>query len=118
MANKLEIKQIKYVDETGSANYPEGLNEKLLIQGNLLEELDIEYVAQIGIQTLPGVRFILNGGTDYITIGQTGIYEIELTDGPTITSLRFDSESIKLISEMADAYLIIDMIYKASEVNG
>ena len=115
MADLLKIKQLKYIAEPKEG--AEGLRQQVLTDGSLFGNYNIEYVTQIGIQTLPGVRFTLNNSYEYITVGQTGIYEIELSDGPTITSLQFDSESIDLINSMQDAYLIIDMIYKASEVN-
>lgn len=68
---------------------------------------------QLGIQTLPGMAFYLNGNTTRpILIGNTGIYELNLNNLSQITSLAFDSNSIDLIGGQENGALIIDMMYE------
>jgi hypothetical protein len=47
---------------------------------------------------LPGVEFHLNNGITPITIGYTGIYELELDDVSDITSLTFNAKSMNLLN--------------------
>lgn len=68
-------------------------------------------VLQLGIQGLPGTRFYLNEAVDPIIIGQTGIYELDLTNGIQITKITVDPRSIQEIKDNNNAYLIIDIIY-------
>ena len=81
-------------------------------------------IVQLGIQTKPGIRFSINGSTETITIGHTGIYEIKLVDGIFIDSLVFDSDSINSFWPTSgsgikgpnadDQLIIVDIIYKKS----
>ena len=74
---------------------------------------DITHIVQFGIQTLSGVKFSLNGSDDYITVGKTGVYEIELTDDVTISDIHFFEESLQLINDNSTAYLILDLAYES-----
>lgn len=68
---------------------------------------------QLGIQTLPGTAFYLNGNaTRPILIGNTGIYELNLNNLSQITSLAFDSSSMDLIDGQENGALIVDMMYE------
>lgn len=70
-------------------------------------------IIQLGIQSLPGLRFNLNANLDPIIIGASGMYELDLTDSSaTITSLKFDKTSLDLINSNPDGYLIIDIVYQ------
>ena len=118
MNSNLKIMQFRYVnDESGGANnYPLGLkasNFSTNTAENFLTKYNIKNITQLGIQTLPGVRFTINNSPgNYITIGQTGIYEIELTDDVIITNLQFDAESLEMINNNNSAFLIIDLVYQ------
>ncbi len=75
-------------------------------------------IYQLGIQSLPGTKFYLNGGVDPIIIGSTGIYELDLHDKATISSLRFAADSVKTIQNGFDnntSFLIVDIIYEGEE---
>jgi hypothetical protein len=72
-------------------------------------------ILQLGIQSIPGTYFYLNGGLDPIIIGSTGIYELDLTGDIEISKLEFDYSSLQRINEMANGYLIIDIIYESEE---
>lgn len=76
-------------------------------------------VSHLGIQGEPGVRFYLNGGTNPITIGATGIYELNLEGIGRITSLRFDQDQLPTIynnSASDKKRLIVDIVYDGPEV--
>ena len=70
-------------------------------------------IIKLGIQSLPGTKFRLNANQDYIMVGGTGLYELDMTQGSgTITSMNFDEISLTNIDENNDAYLLIDMLYE------
>ncbi|MBO7080187.1 MAG: hypothetical protein J6W64_10420 [Bacilli bacterium] len=48
----------------------------------------------MGVRALPGTEFYINGGATPIIIGFTGLFEIDLSEGGTITGLRFNKKSI------------------------
>ena len=107
MAKK--IKQFRYYGNNHSNNY--GVNNRnALISGSAFSEC--MPIIQLGIQTLPGTKFYLNGSNNPIIIGNTGIYELSLEGLTEINSLQFDSGSISLISNNETAYLIVDIIYE------
>lgn len=107
------IMQFRYYnDEQGNNNQPEDLNAESLNKGTIFAK----YLpfTQLGIQTLPGTRFFLNDNIEGpVIIGSTGIYELELEGISKITSLKFDSKSLKLIADNPNAFLIIDVIYES-----
>ena len=72
-------------------------------------------VVQIGIQTIPGVKFNLNNSYSPIVIGHTGIYELNVEDLTEITSIRFDSDSIDKINNALNRYLYVDIVYEEDE---
>ena len=72
-------------------------------------------ILQLGIQSIPGTYFYLNGGLDPIIIGSTGIYELDLSGEIEISKLEFDYESLERINKMANGYLIVDIIYEDEE---
>ena len=72
-------------------------------------------ILQLGIQSIPGTYFYLNGGLDPIIIGATGIYELDLSGEIEISKLEFDYESLERINKMANGYLIVDIIYEDEE---
>ena len=77
---------------------------------------DYAPIQQIGIQTLPGTRFYINNNTEPVIIGASGIYEIDLR-GTTaiISSIHFASESMKMIDEAENGYLIIDLVHQGGD---
>ena len=104
-----QIYQYRYYPKLDTRNQPTDLNETNLVNGTIFA--DNMPITQLGIQTLPGVQFYLNGSTNPITIGTTGIYELDMSTEAIITSLRFDYESIQLIKGSQTAYLIIDIVW-------
>ena len=123
------IHQFRYYSDasTETRNYPgenEGYSSQTLKQelanGKLFngDTSGKKYlpILQLGIQSIPGTQFRLNGGQDPIIIGSTGIYELDLDNGVEITDLVFDGSSLQQINESPAGYLIIDIIYENGEV--
>lgn len=92
-------------------NQPDTLNSQNLISGQAFE--GYTPIIQLGIQSLPGLKFSLNSNLDPIIMGISGMYELDLTNSSVlITSLTFEKESLDLINENPDGYLIIDIVYE------
>lgn len=105
-----QIMQYRYYQAGDSKNQPTDLLATSLISGSFMSQM--APVVQIGIQTLPGVKFYVNGATNPIIVGSTGIYELDLGVGTVITSIRIDDESLALIESNSSAFLIIDTVYE------
>lgn len=75
-------------------------------------------IIQLGIQALPGTRFYLNDAIEPIIIGDTGIFELELTGVIEISKIQFDCVSLDAIAKNNNAILIIDTIYISQEEGG
>lgn len=108
MAKK--VSQLRYYNNGNNKNYPANTTAQGLISGQAFTDFGSIY--QIGIQTLPGTKFFLNGSAHPIIIGITGIYELEVANFSTIKQIQFDSTSISLIENNSNAYLIIDILYE------
>lgn len=113
-----KIIQLQYTynpdkDNTDSSSYLEDSDKKPWITGEIFS--NYTPIVQLGIQTLPGVKFYVNGNVYPITIGVTGIYEIDSSCDIMITSLRFDGESLKMIEDSPITKLIVDIIYEEEE---
>lgn len=108
------IKQFRYYSSTSSNNYPALSNYYgILSVGNLFASHG--GISQLGIQALPGTKFYLNNSATPIIIGFTGIYELDLEGISEITSISFDRDSLSAISNINNAYLIVDAIYNVEE---
>lgn len=111
MAKKID--QVRYYSQTDGRNQPPRLKMNSLVSGSVFSE---KYpITQLGIQSLPGVKFYLNNSTSPIILGYTGIYDLELDGITEITHLSFDAESMNLINANPDSYLIVDFIYEDEE---
>lgn len=72
-------------------------------------------VSHLGIQGSPGVTFYLNHSSDPITLGATGIYELNLEGIGHITSLKFDMDVLNKMYDSEESLLkrvIVDIIYE------
>lgn len=109
MAKK--IIQFRYFGELNDKNYPLTITKTKLMSGIIFD--GYTPIIKLGIQSLPGTKFRLNANQDYIMVGGTGLYELDMTQGSgTITSMNFDEISLTNIDENNDAYLLIDMLYE------
>jgi len=115
MAKK--IAQFRYFgkDAAAARNYTPGGGtpaegwEKAFITGSIFEGYKPIY--QLGIQSLPGIKFRINQGRNYIVMGSSGIYDLDLVNGAKIMSLCFDPDSIERIAENPTSYLLVDILY-------
>lgn len=109
------LKQFRFYGSTDSRktlNSPTSITRNNLKTGSIFfNSAELISMASIGIQTIPGMKFRLNDSEDYIIVGSTGIYELDLSDNYEITSLKFLDESLDLIDYNESAYLIIDVVY-------
>ncbi len=92
-------------------NQPNSLTAADLASGEVFT--DYTPIIQLGIQSLPGLKFNLNTNLDPIVVGASGMYELDLSDSSAVlTSLTFEIDSLNLINENPDGYLIIDIVYQ------
>lgn len=112
-----KIKQFVYYgrkvrDSLGKKCFPENLS---VWQQNLLT--DFGPVSHLGIQGEPGVIFYLNHGTDPISIGATGIYELNLEGLGHISALRFDMDTLREKYDEQESALhrvLVDIVYEGA----
>lgn len=109
MARK--VQQIRYYGDNDGKNQPSKLTGNLLRSGSAFR--DYTPMKQIGIQTLPGVKFYLNNSIEPIVVGSTGIYELNVENLTEITALTFDTISINMINDTPSlSYIIVDILYE------
>ena len=112
MARK--VQQIRYYGDHKSdsdKNQPANLTGNRLRSGSIFNQYTP--MKQIGIQTMPGVKFYLNNYIEPIIIGSTGIYELNVENLTEITALSFDTTSINMINETpSTSYIIVDILYE------
>ena len=113
MARK--IKQFRFYGSGNVNNYPPCEDFSIYTSGSIFNEY--YPIVQLGIQTLPGTQFYLNGYKEPIIVGATGIYEINLDGEIEIIKLEFNDNSMVNIANNSNNYLIIDIIYEAEEGN-
>lgn len=104
MAKK--IKQFRFYGEGNSKNNYNGTLIKYKT-GSIFDQ--VFPISQLGIQGPPGTRFYLNGSVNPITIGASGIYDLDIKNGVTISGLEFDEESLKRVTP--NNFLIVDILY-------
>lgn len=112
----LKFKQFRYFGKNSTKN------QNVTFENNTLTLTGFDQLTSIkhlGIQTMPGVEFTINGGTNdvpNIIIGPSGIYEINVEDtGSTIGNLDIiESTLMHYFSDDGNntAYLIVDVVYE------
>lgn len=110
-----QIYQYRYYGTRNPKNQPANLDRRGLIYGTAFTDNGHVPILQLGIQALPGTQFYLNNSIEPITIGSTGIYELDLSGQSEITSVQFDYTAIDMIDDKdrgaGNAYLLIDIVY-------
>ena len=112
-----KIKQFIYYGSGSSFNHPQDseINPWVI---NLFTSY--KQITHLGIQGEPGVKFCLNNSTNEnaISLGATGIYEINLEGMGYITSLRFLPESLEEYYKTEDTghRLIVDFVYEGGSL--
>lgn len=111
---KLDYEKGKYFYKIQQLNYPPSLYMGNLVSGSAFA--NCVPIVKLGIQSLPGTRFRFNTNLDWIVLGATGLYELDLKDSSgSIVDLKFDKQSIQNINDNKNAYLIIDIMYEEEE---
>lgn len=106
------IKQFRYYGDADVRNQPSGaISLTTLANGQVFRDSNIFPVLAIGIQTLPGTKFYLNGSPDPIIVGSTGIYELNVVNKAEIVNILIDAVSLLSIRDSDAGYLIIDVLY-------
>lgn len=108
-----KIKQFRFYGPNHSLNYPAGLSKGDLVTSTFFN--DYTPITQIGIQSLPGVKFYLNNEIDKqnpIILGYSGVYELNLEGIAEINTLCFDEASLSKIKPEYGGRLIIDIVYE------
>lgn len=108
-----KVKQFLFYGEGNNNNSPKSLTDWTV---NLFT--DYAQVSHLGIQGEPGIIFYLNNGSDPISIGATGVYELYLGDNITIDGLRFKKDILlEKYDNDSNPYhrLIVDIVYEGLE---
>lgn len=111
MANK--VKQFRYYNEGNENNSPVNGTMTDFITGDVFNA--VTPILQLGVQTIPGAKVVFNEATDYVIIGSTGIFELDLKGQTFISRLQFQKETMELIRDNDSAFLIVDVIYEDGE---
>lgn len=112
------IAQVRYYRDGDTKNYPPTSSANPVTATKLIDGSQFVGnlpIVQLGVQALPGTKFYINTSQTPIIVGATGIYEIDLTGYASISELRFDANSIKVIRNGNESYLIVDYIYETQE---
>lgn len=117
-----KVYQYRYYGEGNPKNCPydethpeESINLNNLASGTIFSSK--VPILQLGVQSLPGTKFYINCPNvgEPVILGRTGIYELDLNDQSTITSLRIERASAERIQNGA-GYLLVDIIYEEEGV--
>ena len=101
MARK--IGQIRYYGTGSNSN----TDKNSLIDGSAFSSY--YPIVQLGVQALPGTMLAINNSETPLSIGATGIYELNIDGLATITSLCFFRASLTNLPN--DASIIVDFAY-------
>ena len=123
----VKVQQLRFYNLGNAKNFPLlentsiSENPNFFWTNNVLE--NIGSIVKLGIQTLPGVKFSLNGNMvnkdTLLTVDHTGLYELDLTNvSASITTLSFDAASLILINSLDNASLIVDVAYYVADSKG
>lgn len=109
------IMQFRYYSSSNSVNQPTNATRNDFASGDVFKG----YLpfTKLGIQALPGTKFYLNDNIDEIIIGATGIYELDLEGISKITNLKFNANSLNIISNSSNTGLIVDVVCEIGGVN-
>lgn len=111
-----KVYQYRYYGVNNARN-TEGLTLNSLASGSAFSSK--MPILQLGVQSLPGTKIYINCPNvgDPVILGRTGIYELDLNDQSTITSLRIERASAEKIDvENNGGYLLVDIIYEEEGV--
>lgn len=108
-----KIMQFRFEGFQNANNYPNFVDyNAVLTAGNIFN--DYKLISQMGIQAPAGLKFYLNNSDYPITVGETGIYELDLENIGRINAIRFDKTDISTMFPEDNKLnrLLIDIIYE------
>lgn len=100
-----KIGQVRWFGENKTDNYPRTMTLKDLRCGTMLPRTDP--LTSITIQAPVGTSFYLNTNPDFITIGKTGTYSLDVSGAAVITSIQFTPDAVE---RLKNATVIIDYV--------
>ena len=106
------IAQFRFEGFNSPNNYPNFSDyNAMLTTGNIFH--DYRLISKFGIQAPVGMKFYLNNSITPISIGKTGIYELDLENVGRIFAIRFDSKDISdfFPANNQSNRLLIDIVY-------
>lgn len=107
-----KIMQFRYEGPDHENNFPQ-FEQYSMVLANQNIFNDYKAITQLGIQGPVGMRFYLNKSKNPITIGKTGIYELDLTDLGFIYAIRFNLKDIEeLVDPDITAKILVDILYE------
>lgn len=111
------VKQIRYYGDGLAINQPAYLRAQDMLRGYAFQENQNSgaNIVQLGVQTMPGIKFTINTAPQPIVVGSTGIYELNVDGLTLINKLTFDNASLNKIKENNNAYIIVDFVYEKEE---
>ncbi len=108
-----KIMQFRFEGFNNDNNYPKFSDYNgMLTSDNIFN--DYTLISQLGIQGPQGLKFYLNNSDYPITIGKTGIYELNLEGVGRINSIQFDANDISNFfpNDNRVNRLLIDIVYE------
>lgn len=111
------VRQIRYYGNADPLNYPEGLTHFGMVSGEAFNPTNAigVIITQLGIQAPPGTKFTINGSSQPIIIGATGIYELNVEGLTSINSISFNGDSLRNVELNPSSYIIVDYIYEQED---
>ena len=102
---ELQFKQYRYFGSSSSKN---NITREQLLNGTGLTN-----IIELGLRALPGTKFYINNSTDPVVVGYTGLFEIDFSSGGSVTSIRFDRQTVDFIDDnLNGGYIIIDLLQR------
>ena len=106
------IAQFRFEGFNNPNNYPSFSDyNSVLTTGNIFH--DYRLISKLGIQAPVGMRFYLNNSDSPITIGKTGIYELDLENIGRIYSIKFNDADVSKYfpTNNTTNRLLIDIVF-------
>ena len=97
------VNQIRYYKEGSNKNSPQSIKRSQLSGGTAFKynSQNSAGIVQLGIQTLPGVQFTINTSPNPITVGSTGIYELNVENKKISNEMNISCSKWKAIQRMS-----------------
>lgn len=103
----LKFRQFRYFGDDSLQN---NISRQDLIDGSVFTE-EIKTITQLGVRAIPGTKFYINNNSNPVIIGFLGVFELDFSNGGSVTKLSFDTSSVASINEnLHGGYIIVDIL--------